>query len=77
MEKHSDLQKIEEIIESITNGNWKQARDQCIEYRFYAKDLLKNLDEYIDYADWSNELYIATLRDFILLIELVWDTESN
>ena len=30
-----------EIITSAINGNWSQAEEECVEYGFYANDLIK------------------------------------
>jgi len=38
-------EQFEEICESVINGNWKQAANECIEYGFYAADLVEKFKE--------------------------------
>ena len=64
MSDYRTAEQFEEIIESITNGNWTQGADECVEYGFYANDLLKAYDN----SDYSEDT--ETLRDLIELIEL-------
>lgn len=64
MSNYKTQEQFDEIIESITNGNWTQGARECIEYGFYANDLLNAYDA----SDWSDD--IETLRDLVELIEL-------
>ena len=45
MEYRTEKQ-FEEIIESATNGNWSQAAEECVEYGYYANDLIKRYEQY-------------------------------
>ena len=45
MKQYRTRKQFEEIIESATNGNWSQAAEECIEYGFYANDLIKQYNE--------------------------------
>ena len=64
MSEYRTPEQFEEIIESITNGNWTQGANECVEYGFYANDLLRDYDASV-YSD-----DIETLRDLVELIEM-------
>ena len=34
-------EQLNEIVESMVNGNWRQASQQCVDYGFYASDLVR------------------------------------
>ncbi|WP_438979888.1 hypothetical protein [Polynucleobacter sp.] len=57
-----------EIIETMLNGNWTQAGEMCIEYGFYANDLVKSAEDYIEYEDPQE--VIAFYKDLVLLAEM-------
>jgi hypothetical protein len=61
--------QFEEIIESMTNGNWSQAADECIEYGFYAHDLVEGADQ-SDWIQGQEDSGLETYKDLILLAEL-------
>lgn len=65
MKQYRTSEQFEEIIESMTNGNWSQAGRECVEYGFYANDLLNAFDEAITYDD-----DLETMRDLVLLSEM-------
>jgi len=48
-------EQFKEICENAYNGNWSDAFDNCVEYGFYANDLIRHFeqDEYcgIEAAD--------------------------
>ena len=46
MKEYRTEKQFEEIIESATNGNWNQAGEECVEYGFYANDLIKKYNTY-------------------------------
>ena len=41
-EEYRTVQQFLEITESMINGNWTQAANQCIEYGFWLNDLQKH-----------------------------------
>ena len=64
MTNYRTTEQFDEIIDSITNGNWTQGARECVEYGFYANDLLNAYDD----SAWLDD--IETLRDLVLLAEL-------
>ena len=44
MEYRTEYQ-FEQIVISTINGNWQQAAKQCVDYGFYASDLIKAVNE--------------------------------
>tara|TARA_Y100000593_G_C4258358_1_gene310865 strand:- start:548 stop:775 length:228 start_codon:yes stop_codon:yes gene_type:complete len=38
-------EQFEEICEDAVNGNWSHAGRKCLEYGFYANDLIKKYQE--------------------------------
>ena len=71
MSNYRTQEQFDEIIESITNGNWRQGASEAIEYGFYANDLLNAYDA----SDWSDD--IETLRDLVELTELMTQQRSQ
>ena len=45
MTKYRTNEQFEEIVESATNGNWSQAFKECVDYGFYANDLIEMYEE--------------------------------
>ncbi len=45
MKQYRTREQFEEIIESCINGNWTQASKECVEYGFYANDLIRQYEE--------------------------------
>ena len=64
MSDYRTSSQFDEIIESITNGNWTQGARECAEYGFYANDLLNACDT----SNYSEDT--ETLRDLVLLAEM-------
>lgn len=56
-----------EIMESLNNGQRKQAARQCVDYGFYASDLIDKAEE-CDYQD--NFVFYEVLKDIAILAEL-------
>ena len=56
-------EQLNKIVESMANGNISQASQQCVDYGFYASDLISMCeDSYYNHSlDWS---------DFLVLIEM-------
>lgn len=40
MKQYRTPEQFNEIMESMENGNWTQAGEECVKYGFYANDLL-------------------------------------
>lgn len=59
--------QFEEIIESATNGNWRQAAEECIEYGFYANDLI---NKYNNYKEEYGGFSYFEVTDISILVEL-------
>lgn len=59
-------EQFREIVDSMINGNWSQAARECVEYGFYANDLLKALEADDNWEDDDTSL----LPDLVLLAEL-------
>ena len=71
MSDYRTQEQFDEVLESITNGNWTQGANECIEYGFFANDLLNAYDVSI-YADDTE-----TLRDLVELVELATKLRSQ
>ena len=54
-------EQLNEILESMVNGNWTQAAQECVDYGFYACDLV-HFGEDNDYD--------VPMADFVELIEM-------
>ena len=61
MKEYRTAKQFEEIADSCLNGNWNTAAKECVEYGFYANDLIK--------ANEENDLF-ADLTDLAILTEL-------
>ena len=59
------------ICENVSNGNWKDAAQNCVEFGFYANDLIKGFD-YLEKTYFN----IITERDLIFLIELATEKRT-
>jgi len=57
-------EQFESIADNCYNGNWTDAANECIEFGFYANDLIKH--------NKSNELF----NDFYDIAELVELTQK-
>jgi len=51
-------EQFQEIVENCINGNWQDAGRNCIEYGFYANDLIKANEEGI-YPTFEEDTDIA------------------
>lgn len=65
MTNYQTAKQFNEIYESFKNGNWSQAAGECVEYGFWANDLLTAYDNAFD-GEYDPE----TLRDLVLLAEM-------
>jgi hypothetical protein len=60
-------EQYDDIIDSMVNGNWSQAAEQCVEHGFYANDLLSH---YVaSELEQRGEEDVDLLKDLILLAE--------
>ena len=59
--------QFQKILISITNGNWTQGAEECIEYSFFANDLVKALQEYNNELDYEQN---HLMDDIALLVEM-------
>lgn len=63
-EEYRTREQFISIMDNAQNGNWSTAFKQCVEYGFYAKDLIDHFDEYtFDFNGHYDE------RDLIYLAE--------
>lgn len=69
MKEYRTTEQFEEILDSIGNGNWMQGAGECVEYGFYANDLLNAL-EALDYMEECSQEWCTTVSDLVLLIEM-------
>lgn len=69
MAEYRTAEQFEEILESIGNGNWTQGANECVEYGFYANDLLNAL-EALDYIEECSQQWCTTVSDLVLLTEM-------
>jgi len=60
-------QQFLQIVESMDDGNWDQAADQCVEYHFYYDDLKTKYRE----LDLNSDIW-----GFVLLIESATEKRS-
>jgi hypothetical protein len=61
MKSYRTLEQFEEIADNCLNGNWTDAGQNCIDYGFYANDLIKFNKEYELFDD---------IYDLVELIEI-------
>jgi hypothetical protein len=54
-------EQFEEIIDSCLNGNWTYAIKECVEYGFFAQDLINKQEEF-------QEMGMNTIEDIDLCI---------
>lgn len=66
MKEYQTQEQFREIVDSMINGNWSQAADECVEYGFWANDLLKALEADDNWEEDDKSL----LPDLVLLAEL-------
>lgn len=41
MKQYRTLEQFESIADNCLNGNWSDAAKECVEYGFYASDLIR------------------------------------
>ena len=41
MEQYRTIEQFESIAENCLNGNWRDAANECVEFGFFANDLIK------------------------------------
>lgn len=61
MKNYRSLEQFEEIADNCFNGNWSDASKNCVDYGFYANDLIKFNKEYKLFDD---------IYDLVELIEI-------
>lgn len=61
-------EQFEEIFETIQNGNWTQGAKDCVEYGFYANDLINAFEDTFAYE--SNDERYEGMKDLCLLAEM-------
>ncbi len=61
MKSYRTLEQFEEIADNCLNGNWTDAGQNCVDYGFYANDLIKFNKEYELFDD---------IYDLVELIEI-------
>lgn len=59
MKEYRTMEQFESIADNCLNGNWRDAAKECVEFGFYANDLikfnkeLKLFDDLYDIAELS------------------------
>ena len=61
--KYRTKEQFKEICENMTNGNWSDAAQDCVDYGFYANDLRNAQDE-------TEFPIISNVWDFVTLSEM-------
>ena len=74
MKKYRTNKQFLEIIDTMTNGNWTDAGEMCVEYGFYGNDLLIKAEEYAEYLDGVE--VIEFYKNLVLLIEMRYKVEE-
>lgn len=62
MKEYRTDEQFQEICDSMLNGNWTQAAQECAEYGFYANDLRMAYD--------PDTCPIEDIWDFVELVEM-------
>jgi len=65
MEYRTDVQW-NVICDSVVNGNWTVAAEECVEYGFYSNDLIKKQEEELE----ENEYTQIKDLDLVVLAEM-------
>jgi hypothetical protein len=60
MTEYRTEEQFHKIMESAINGNWLQAYKECVEYGFYAQDLIRMHEE-------TGEVYGYECTDLVYL----------
>lgn len=69
MKEYRTDEQFAEIVDSFQNGNWTQAAKECVEYGFWANDLLNAFRRTIEPAS-DDEYNFETACDLVLLAEM-------
>ena len=68
MKQYRTQEQFEEIAANCINGNWTDAGKNCVEYGFYANDLIKANEE----TNLFNEL-----TDIAVLVEIAMEQRGK
>lgn len=84
--KYRTNEQFTSIVDNCVNGNWKDAAKQCVEYGFYAEDLIRMdeeaWEEELRYYDEKEEIYLPCptfneAHDIARLIELTTEIRAK
>ena len=63
MKTYRTVEQFETIVNNCENGNWGDAAQNCVDFGFYAQDLINKQNEYdftgIGFADLSDIALVA------------------
>lgn len=65
MKVYRTKEQFESIVNNCINGNWQDAADYCVEYGFWANDLIKMNEE----AEENYETYFEDKTDIAIVVE--------
>lgn len=68
MKQYRTQEQFEEIADNCLNGNWSDAAQNCVDFGFWANDLIKMNKE--------NELF-DDIYDLVELIEMAQKIRNN
>lgn len=68
MKQYRTQEQFEEIADNCLNGNWSDAAQNCVDFGFWANDLIKMNKE--------NELF-DDIYDLVELIEMAQKLRNN
>lgn len=68
MKEYRTQEQFESIVDNCLNGNWKDAAKECVEFGFYANDLIKLNKE----TELFDDLY-----DIAELVELAQEIRNK
>ena len=71
-------EQFETIVSNVYNANWTDAAQKCVEYGFYAIDLVrrneKAIEESLEYTDDEGNVQVlypfSDLNDIAIVIEM-------
>ena len=66
MNEYRTPEQFTEIVEDCFNGNWSHAAANCVEFGFYAQDLINSQENAIDNGDEHFE----DEKDIALIVEM-------
>ena len=67
MKEYRTDEQFQEIMDNVVNGNWTDAAQNCVDYGFYANDLLKKASGEHFYDD---DVMSYNVADIALLAEM-------